>query len=74
MQVCASTFDSDAFTGPLLFEGGEAFLLADADDVLLEVELFGVEAQESQPQLAHGLRVRLQLREKPALRRQNKHT
>lgn len=53
------TFDGDAFTGPLLLEGGEAFPLPDADDVLLEVELLGVEAQQAQPQLAHRLRVGL---------------
>lgn len=58
-----STFDGDAFTGPLLLKGGEAFLLPDADDVLLEVELLGVEAQEAEPQLPHRLRVGLQLRE-----------
>lgn len=62
------TFNGDAFTGPLLFEGGEAFPLADADDVLLEVELLGVEAQEAQPQLAHRLRVGRRLREESVLR------
>lgn len=41
---CLSTFDSDAFTGPLFFECGEPFLLTNADDVFLEVELFSVEA------------------------------
>lgn len=69
-----STFDSDAFTGPLFLKGGEAFPLADADDVLFEVKLFCVKAQESQPQLSHWLRVRLQLWEKPTLCRQKKHT
>lgn len=47
------TFDGDAFTGPLLLEGGEAFPLPDADDVLLEVKLLCVEAQEAKPQLPH---------------------
>lgn len=51
------TFDGDAFTGPLLLEGGEPFSLPDADDVLLEVKLLRVEAQEAQPQLPHRLRV-----------------
>lgn len=51
------TFDSDAFTGPLLLKGGEAFSLPDADDVLLEVKLLRVEAQEAQPQLPHRLGV-----------------
>lgn len=62
------TFDGDAFTGPLLFEGGEALPLADADDVLLEVELLGVEAQEAQPQLSHRLAVGRRLREESVLR------
>lgn len=66
-----STFDGDAFAGPLLLKGGEAFLLADADDVLLEVKFFGVEAQQAEPQLPHRLRVWLQLREDPVLPRQN---
>lgn len=61
------TFDGDAFAGPLLLKGGEALLLPDADDVLLEVKLFGVEAQQSEPQLPHRLRVRLQLRQDPVL-------
>lgn len=63
------TFDGDAFAGPLLLEGGEALPLADADDVLLEVELLGVEAQQAQPQLPHRLRVGLQLRQDPVLER-----
>lgn len=58
-----STFDGDAFTGPLLLKGREAFLLPDADDVLLKVELLCVKAQEPEPQLPHRLRVWLQLRE-----------
>lgn len=52
-QTGASTFDRDAFAGPLLLKGGEALLLADADDVLFEVKLLRVEAQEAQPQLPH---------------------
>lgn len=51
------TFDGDAFTGPLLFKGGEALSLADADDVLFEVKFLRVEAQEAQPQLSHRLGV-----------------
>lgn len=65
------TFDGDAFAGPLLLEGGEALPLADADDVLLEVKLLGVEAQEAEPQLSHRLRVGRRLREEPVLRRQS---
>lgn len=68
------TFNSNAFTGPLFLKGGEAFPLADADDMLFEIEFFGVKAQESQPQLSHWLCVRLQLGEKPTLCRQKKHT
>lgn len=61
MKRSAVTFDGDAFTGPLLLEGGEAFPLADADDVLFEVKLFGVKAQEAQPKLSHRLCVLLLL-------------
>lgn len=68
------TFDGDAFTGPLLFEGGEAFPLADADDVLLEVELLGVEAQEAQPQLSHRLGVGRRLREESVLQGAERQT
>ena len=67
-----STFDSDALAGPLLLKRGEAFPLADADDVFFEVELLRVETQEAQPQLPHRLRVWLQHRETPTLRGQNK--
>lgn len=55
------TFNGNAFAGPLFFKGGEAFSLADADDMLLEVKFFCVKAQEPQPQLSHRLCVRLQL-------------
>lgn len=47
------TFDGNALAGPLLLKGCEAFPLADADDVLLEVKLLSVEAQQTQPQLPH---------------------
>lgn len=67
------TFNGDAFTGPLFLKGGEAFLLADADDVFLKIKFFCVKAQESQPQLSHRFRVWLQLRENPALKTQNTH-
>lgn len=73
MQICVSTFNSYAFTGPLFFKGGEAFPLTDADDMLFEVKFFSVEAQESQPQLSHWLCVRLQLGQKPTLCRKKKH-
>lgn len=66
------TFDGDAFTGPLLLKGGEAFSLPDADDVLLEVKLLRVEAQEAQPQLPHRLRVGRRLRQESMLRRQKR--
>lgn len=66
-QISVSTFDCNAFAGPLLLKGGEAFLLADADDVLFEVKFFSVKTQESQPQLSHWLGVGLELRETPAL-------
>lgn len=48
-----STFNRDAFTGPLFLKGGEAFPLTDADDVFFEVKLFSVKAQQAQPQLSH---------------------
>lgn len=67
-QVGVSTFDCDAFAGPLFLKGGEALLLADADDVLFEVKLLRVKTQESQPQLSHWLRVGLELRQTSALR------
>lgn len=51
------TFDDDVFGRPLLVEGGEAGMLADAHHVLPEVELLGVEAQQAEPQLPHRLRV-----------------
>lgn len=61
------TFDSDAFAGPLFLKGGEALPLADADDVLFEIKLLGVKAQQSQPQLAHRLGVLRLLGEPPPL-------
>lgn len=67
------TFDGDAFTGPLLLEGGQAFLLPDADDVLLKVEFLGVKAQESEPQLPHRLHVGLALRDGLVLHTQDTH-
>lgn len=51
-QIYVSTFNSNAFAGPLFLKGGEAFPLADADDVLFEVKFFSVKTQESQPQLS----------------------
>lgn len=50
-------FDDDVLGGPLLVEGGEAAVLADAHHVLPEVKVLGVEAQQAEPQLAHRLRV-----------------
>lgn len=72
---CVGTFDCDAFAGPLLLKRGEAFPLADADDVLFEVKLLGVKAEESQPQLSHRLGVRLVLREAVTLQKDaERHT
>lgn len=64
-----STFNGNALGGPLLLKGGQQLLLADADHVLLEVELLGVEAQQPQPQLPQGLRVLPQGGEAPLLHR-----
>lgn len=50
-------FDDDVLGGPLLVKGGEAAVLADAHDVLPEVKVFGVEAQQAEPQLTDRLRV-----------------
>ena len=65
-----NTFDGDALGRPLLLEGGEALPLANADHVLLEVKLLGVEAQQAQPQLAHRLPVLTVLRQPPPLPRE----
>lgn len=56
------TFNDDVFRRPLLVEGGEAGVLADAHHVLPEVKLLRVEAQQPEPQLPHRLRVPPQLR------------
>lgn len=49
--------NDDVLGGPLLVEGGEAAMLADAHDMLPEVKLLGVEAQQAEPQLPDRLRV-----------------
>lgn len=46
-------FDDDVLGGPLLVEGGEAAVLADAHHMLPEVKVLGVEAQQAKPQLAN---------------------
>lgn len=51
------TFNDDVLGRPLLVEGGEAGVLADAHHVLPEVKLLCVEAQQAEPQLPHRLRV-----------------
>jgi len=51
------TLDDDVLGGPLLVEGGERGQLADADHVLPEVKVLGVEAQQAQPQLPHRLHI-----------------
>lgn len=47
------TFNDNVFGCPLLVEGGEAAVLADADDVLSEVKVLGVKAKQAEPQLPH---------------------
>lgn len=68
----SSTFNGNALGGPLLLKGGQQLLLADADHVLLEVKLLGVEAQQPQPELPQRLRVLAQGRETPLLHQGNR--
>lgn len=49
------TFNNDVFGRPLLVEGGEAAVLTETDDVLSEVKVLGVKAEQAEPQLAHAL-------------------
>lgn len=57
MSVVQLAFDDDVFGGPLLVKGGEAAVLTDAHDVLPEVKVLGVKAQQAEPQLPDRLRV-----------------
>lgn len=51
------TFNDNVFGRPLLVEGGEAVVQTDADNVLSEVEVLGIKAEQAEPQLPHRLRV-----------------
>lgn len=51
------TFNDDIFGRPLFAEGGEAGSLSNADDVLLEVKVLGVKAEQAEPKLPNALRV-----------------
>lgn len=51
------TFNDDVFRRPLLVEGGEAAMLADTHNMLSEVKVLGIKAQQAEPQLPHRLSV-----------------
>ena len=51
------TFNDNVFRSPLLVEGGEAAVLTDTDNMLSEVKVFGVKAEQAKPQLPHRLSV-----------------
>lgn len=51
------TFDDNVFGRPLLVEGSETAVLTDTDDVLSEVEVLRVKAEQAEPQLPHRLSV-----------------
>lgn len=51
------TFDDDILGGPLFVEGGEVGLLSNTHDMFFEVKVFGVEAEQAEPQLPHRLSV-----------------
>lgn len=51
------TFNDDILGRPLFAEGGEAGLLSNADDVLLKVEVLGVKAEQTEPELPDALSV-----------------
>lgn len=50
-------FNDDVFGRPLLVEGGEAGMLTDTDNMLSEVKVLSVEAEQAEPQLPHRLSV-----------------
>lgn len=54
---CHTTFNNNVFGCPLLVEGGEAAMLTDADNMLSEVEVLGIKAEQAEPQLPHRLSV-----------------
>lgn len=49
------TFNHNVFGSPLLVEGGEASVLSNADNMLSEIKVLGVKAEEAEPQVAHSL-------------------
>ena len=53
--ACKLTLNDNVFGCPLLVKGGEPSMLSDTHDMLFEVKILGVEAEETQPQLPHRL-------------------
>ena len=49
------TFNDDVFGRPLLVEGGEPAVLTDTDDMLSEVKVLCVKAEQAEPQVSHRL-------------------
>lgn len=55
------TFNDNVFRRPLLVEGGEAAMLTDTHNMLPEVKVLSIKAQQAEPQLSHRLSVLLVL-------------
>lgn len=55
--VLCLTFNDNVFGRPLLIEGGEAGMLTDTDNMLSEVKVLCIKAEQAEPQLPHRLRV-----------------
>lgn len=51
------TFNDDVFGRPLLVESGEAAVLTDTHNMLPEVKVLGIKAEQAEPQLPHRLHV-----------------
>lgn len=55
--VLCLTFNDNVFGCPLLVEGGEAAMLTDTDNMLSEVKVLCIKAEQAEPQLPHSLSV-----------------
>lgn len=51
------TFNDNVFRRPLLVEGGEAAVLTDTDNMLSEVEVLCIKAEQAEPQIPHRFSV-----------------
>lgn len=56
VQYCLA-FDDNVFRRPLLVKCGEPAMLTDTHNVLSEVKVLSIKAQQAEPQLPHRLSV-----------------